>query len=52
MWNYPFDPNEIEGDNDRSTVGESLWLIATAIITILAVTYFGGHLLAFLVISQ
>lgn len=44
MWNYPFDPNEIEGENRESP----LWESALVILGGFTVIYFGLHLMAFI----
>lgn len=44
MWNYPFDPEEIEGDNYESP----LWMATIVFLGAVAVIYFGLHLIAFI----
>ena len=44
MWNYPFDPNEIEGEDRES----SLWVATLWVLAVVTITYFGGHFLVFI----
>lgn len=44
MWNYPFDPNEIEGEDRESTFMESVLMVLGGF----TVLYFGTHFLVFI----
>jgi hypothetical protein len=45
MWNYPFDPNEIETENVES----NLWAASLWVLGGFTIIYFGLHFLAFIV---
>ena len=44
MWNYPFDPNEIEGEDKES----NLWVATLWVLAVVTIVYFGGHFLVFI----
>ena len=48
MWNYPFDPEEIEGEDRESTFGEAVWYALLGMLAIASFLIFGGHALAFI----